>query len=313
MPFRPGVVSAAASLLAVSVGLTCASPAIAQDRTESPAPAASNDAVPEAQETAPAEAYEGTVFEGDWISIGAGAILTPSYTGSDDYVITPVPVVQGRLGGVGINPRPAGVALNFLKPVEGRPSLVLGIAGQLDRNRATRIKDPVVLEYGELDTGVEVGPTVGVRFPALLNPYDSLSVNVDVLWDVAGASKGMIVTPSVSYFTPVSRGAAVSLSLSARHVDDRFADYYYSVPTAPASVPVADRLPPFQAHAGFDKLSATMFTAFDFDGNLANGGWALFAIGGYSHLQGDAADTPFTSIRGSADQWMVGAGIGYTF
>ena len=28
---------------------------------------------------------------------------------------------------------------------------------------------------------------------------------------------------------------------------------------------------------------------------------------------GDAADSPFVADRGSADQWMIGAGIGYTF
>ncbi|MEO1967093.1 MAG: MipA/OmpV family protein [Sphingomonadaceae bacterium] len=303
MSFRSGV-ALAALLGAVSV----AGPLAAQDRTEATPPPVASTAAPDA-----ANAYDNTVFNGDWISIGAGAILTPSYTGSNDYEITPIPVIQGRVAGIGINPRPAGLALNFLPSVQGKPSLSLGIAGRLDRNRAERIKDPVVEEYGELDTGVEVGPTVGVRFPGVLNPYDSLSVNVDVLWDVAGASKGMIVNPSVSYFTPVSRGAAVSLSLSARHVNDRFADYYYSVPTAPASVPVADQLPVYNAQGGFDKLSATLFGAIDLDGNLANGGWAVFAIGGYSHLQGSAADTPFTSIRGSVDQWMAGLGLGYTF
>ena len=27
----------------------------------------------------------------------------------------------------------------------------------------------------------------------------------------------------------------------------------------------------------------------------------------------DAADSPFVADRGSADQWMAGAGVGYTF
>jgi outer membrane scaffolding protein for murein synthesis (MipA/OmpV family) len=39
----------------------------------------------------------------------------------------------------------------------------------------------------------------------------------------------------------------------------------------------------------------------------------LFAVGGYTRLLGDAADSPMTSIRGSADQWLAGAGVGYTF
>ena len=180
-------------------------------------------------ETTP-PAYENTVFDGDWISVGAGAFYGPSYEGSDDYEVTPVPIVQGNLGGIGINPRPGGLALDFLPDADGEVAFNLGVAARINGNRASRIKDPVVAQYGELETGIEVGPSVGVKFPALLNPYDSLSFNVDALWDIAGAHKGMTVNPSITYFTPVSRGAAVSLSVSASHVDDDYADYYYSVP-----------------------------------------------------------------------------------
>ncbi|WP_370177858.1 MipA/OmpV family protein [Alteriqipengyuania sp.] len=39
----------------------------------------------------------------------------------------------------------------------------------------------------------------------------------------------------------------------------------------------------------------------------------MFAVGGYSRMIGDAADSPFVAQRGSADQWLAGAGLGYTF
>ena len=257
--------------------------------------------------------YEGSVFDGDWLTVGAGAVLNPSYDGSDDYVISPLPLIQGNLFGVGINPRPAGIAFDFVPDGDSGVNVNLGVAARLNRNRATKIKDDVVEAYGELDTAIEVGPTVGLAFPGVLNPYDSISVNADILWDVAGASDGMTINPSITYFTPVSKGAAISFSLSARHVDDDYAAYYYSVPVAPASVPVADRLPVFDADGGFDKVGATLLVGVDLDGDLTNGGLAGFLLGGYSKMVGDAADTPFTSIRGSESQWLVGAGIGYTF
>lgn len=288
---------AAAPAAVAALGLAAA-PAAAQDRGRDPA-------------TPPA--YENTVFDGDWLTIGAGALLGPSYDGSDDYVISPLPLVQGRLGGVSITPRPAGLALDFIPDGGGKVNVTLGLAARLNRNRVIRIKDPVVRAYGRLDPAVEVGPTAGLSFPALLNPYDSLSVGADILWDVAGASGGMTINPAVTYFTPVSRGAAVSLSLAARRVDDAYAAYYYSVPGAPATVAPADRLPVFDARGGFDKLGATLLVGADFDGDLANGGLAGFVITGYSRMVGDAADTPFTRIRGSAGQWMIGAGLGYTF
>ena len=254
-----------------------------------------------------------TVFDDTWVMVGAGVALTSSYDGSDDSVVTPVPLVQGRIGGVRFSPRPAGLALDFIPAGANGVDFNLGVAGKLNRNRASQIKDEVVRAYGELDTAIEVGPSVGVGFNGVLNPYDSLSLGVDVLWDVAGAHEGMTINPSITYFTPVSRGAAVGLSLSARHVDDSYASYYYSVPVAPPAVPAASTLPVFNAEGGFDKAGATLFAGFDFDGDLTNGGLAGVLVGGYSRMLGDAADTPFTSVRGSRDQWLVGVGIGYTF
>lgn len=287
--------------------LVLSAPLMAQDPGAEPR-------VPESP-ASPAETVppSGTVFDGDWLTVGIGAAYTTSYDGSDDYVITPLPLLQGRLGGVSINPRAAGLALDFIPDRDGETGFSLGVAGRLNRNRASQIEDEVVRSYGELDTAIEVGPTAGVTIPGVLHQYDSLSIGVDALWDVAGAHEGMTINPSVTYFTPLSRAVAVSFSLSARHVDDDYAAYYYSVPVAHATVPAAQRLPVFDAEGGFDKAGANLLVGFDFDGDLTNGGLAGFVLGGYARMLGDAADTPFTSIRGSQDQWFIGAGLGFTF
>ncbi|WP_133366431.1 MipA/OmpV family protein [Qipengyuania sediminis] len=298
------------AILRASIGaalLLAAAPALAQDPGNEPR-------APESP-AAPAEAAipAGSVFEGDWVTLGAGAALIASYDGSDDYVLSPLPLLQGRLGGVSINPRAAGLALDLIPDRTGATGFSLGVAARLNRNRADQIEDEVVRAYGELDTAIEVGPTVGVTFPGVLHGFDSLSISADVLWDVAGAHEGMTINPSITYFTPVSRGAAVSLSLSARHVDDSYADYYYSVGAAPAGLATGEALAAFTAEGGFDKLGANILAGIDFDGDLTNGGLAGFAIGGYSRMLGDAADTPFTRVRGSADQFFLALGVGYTF
>ncbi|MEP0560127.1 MAG: MipA/OmpV family protein [Qipengyuania citrea] len=273
-----------------SLALACAAPAMAQNV----------EALPDGPDG------EATVFDGNWFSIGAGAVYSASYDGSDDYVVSPIPIVQGKIGGVRISPRAGGAALDFVNDDSDGAKISAGVAARLNRNRASQIEDPVVLSYGELDTAFEVGPSVGISLPGLLNPYDSLSFNNETLFDVAGAHDGTLVSPGVTYFTPVSRGAAISLSVSGSYVDDDYADYYYSVPAGGA-------LPAYQADGGWDRVGVNLLTGVDLDGNLANGGLALIAMGGYSRMLGDGKRTPFTSIRGDADQWMGALGIGYTF
>ena len=256
-----------------------------------------------------------TVFDGDYLSVGIGAAYSPTYSGSDDYSINVLPIVQASFKGVRLNPRPGGVALDFIPdPDEG-----LGFsAGPMIRLRSDRtdvedIDDDVVALYGELDRAWEVGASLGVSKPRLLNPYDSLSVNVDATWDVAGAHNGMVVSPSVTYFTPLSQATAASLSLSTSFVDDDFADYYYTVPTIATFAPDADLLPAFQATGGMQSYGVNLFLAHDLSGDVTDGGFSLVGIGGWSKLVGDASDTPFTSIRGNDDQFFAAVGLGFTF
>ncbi|AKH44042.1 outer membrane scaffolding protein for murein synthesis (MipA/OmpV family) [Altererythrobacter atlanticus] len=251
-----------------------------------------------------------SAFDGDYLSIGIGAAYGPSYDGSDDYVVSPAPILQGSFRGVDINPRAAGLALDFIQDGDGTVGFDLGVAGRVRMNRARQIEDEVVKSLGELDTAIEFGPSAGISFSQLLNPYDSLTISGDALWDVAGAHDGMTLNPTISYFTPFSRGMAGSLSFSAEYADDDFADYYYSITPAQEA---ASGLPAFQADKGFTRAGATLLLAVDLDGDLQNGGFSLVGIGSYSRMLGDAKDSPITSIRGSADQWMGALGIGYTF
>ena len=304
-------------LLTSSLCLALAAPLSAQDAISAQTgPASQNSGQNSGQNSD--GATEGppvgeTVFDGDFLTVGLGVGLSPSYTGSDDYAVFPVPVVQASYKGIDVNPRPAGLALDFVPDSDtGGPSFDAGIAARLRSDRVDQIKDDVVLRLGELDRAVEVGPTVGISFPGVLNPYDSISVNVDAMWDVAGAHSGMTVNPSVTYFTPLSRGIAASITGRATFIDDDFADYYFSVSPAD-TVASGGVLPQFQAEGGLQSLGVNLFVAVDLDGDIANGGLALVGVGGYSRLMNDSKDTPLTSIRGSADQFVVGAGIGYTF
>lgn len=252
-----------------------------------------------------------TVFDGDYLTVGVGAGYAPTYEGSDNYAVFPAPLLQGNLKGVAISPRPGGVALDFIPDApDARLGYSLGPTARVRSNRVSDIKDPVVRSLGKLDTAIEVGGNFGLTAYKVLNPYDSLTLSSDVRWDVAGAHGGMVIGPSLSYFTPLSKGAVVNLSVSAERVDDDYADYYFSVGPAGNA---ASGLPVFDADGGWKDVSVTLVGGLDLDGDATNGGFSLFALGGYSRMLGDFKRTPLTSLRGDADQWIGGAGLAFTF
>ena len=107
---------------AFAIASTLAAPASAQDQGE---PGVT------------AEGPQETVFDGDYLSVGVGVGYAASYSGSDDYVTFVFPVVQGSYRGIDIDPRPSGVALNFLNAeMEGGPNFSLGIAGRINTDRS---------------------------------------------------------------------------------------------------------------------------------------------------------------------------------
>lgn len=298
-----------------AVAALTAAPLAAQDGE-----AASGKALP--QESAAAMEYagapdqrkqgrdDGSVFAGDWIAVGGGFVQGATYAGSDDYRLLAVPVIAGSFRGIGIRPRAAGVSVNFLENMRGSVTFSAGPIFRFRSDRAGNIKDEVVKAAGELDTAFEVGGQFGVSFNRILSRFDRVSVGVDVQFDVAGAHGGAIIDPGVSYSTPLGRGAVVAISAGAQYVDSDFAEYYYSVSPAQSA---ASGLPQFDADGGWHKAGVTLALGFDASGDFRDGGLILGGAVGYRRMLGDAADTPYTSLRGDADQFTGILGVAYVF
>ncbi len=254
------------------------------------------------------------VFDDTWATVGIGAGLVPSYAGSDDTILFPLPLIAGRVGGVGIAPNGPGFALDVLSPApsfgSGKPRFFGGPAFRIRNDRVNRIEDEVVELAEDLDLAVELGAQAGVSFPGVFNPLDTLTLTTQVRFDVAGAHGGTLFEPSVGYTRPFGPGIRFQTSLGAQFVDDDFADYYYTVTPGQSA---ATGLPLFTADGGLNSVSSTTIVSFDLDGNGLNGGLSVFTVLGYTRFVGDAADTPFTSLRGDADNFIGGAGVAYTF
>lgn len=262
-----------------------------------------------AQEPAPVQA-EPSVFDGDFLIVGAGAAWVPDYEGSDNLHVLPVGGVAGRVGGVGINPRAAGIALDLVADSDKRAGLTLGPVLRYRSNRTGTVSDPAVASLGKLKGVIEAGVTGGVSLKRVLNPHDSLSMSVDVRWDISGRGSGYIVSPGISYLTPLSRAQVAGLALSANFIDERYARYNFSITPAGAA---ASGLPVYDARGGFKDWSLGAFTARDLNGNFVDGGLAVGVGAMYSRLYGSAAESPITAIRGRRSQWVFGGGLALVF
>ncbi|MFT4025366.1 MAG: hypothetical protein QM676_00985 [Novosphingobium sp.] len=138
-------------------------------------------AAPAWADEAPSIATESSVFSGDFLIVGAGA-------------------VAGRIGGIGINARSFGLALDLIPDADrkGGIGFTLGPVLRYRTNRSGRIVDDVVAKLGKLKGVVEAGVVIGIDAKHVLNPYDSLSFSVDLRWDVSGCGSGLIVAPGLS-------------------------------------------------------------------------------------------------------------------
>jgi len=284
-----------ASMAAMLASATICSPAFAQDAM-----------------TAAADPIDRGVFAGDWVTVGIGAGVRPSYDGSDDYILFPAPLAQGSIGGIDFGVRGPGLYADLIADSDS-DSAVKFLAGPLFRVRLDRnsnIKDPVVRLLGNEDVAIELGATVGVAIIKVINPFDNLTLSTDIQWDVASAHNGRLISPSISYVTPLSKAIFARISLAATHVDGNYADSYFSIDPVGSA---ASGLPQFYADGGWKSYGANLLGAIDLSGDARDGGWGVFGLVSYTRLTGDAKRSPVTSLRGDADQWFLVGGISYTF
>lgn len=251
------------------------------------------------------------VDSGDSLTVAAGAGYTPSYEGSDDYVFIPAAAIRGKLSGFNFYTRATSLFVDLIPEGPGDTlDLSLGPVANVRLDRTGRIKDDRVRALGELDTAIELGGFAGVaKTGVVTSAYDNLSFRVAYLRDVSDTHDSYMITPAIEYGTPLSIDTYVGLSVSADYVGDGYADTYFSVTPAGAA---ASGLSPYSADGGFKNISFGLLGNYAISGDLRRG-LSAFAIGNYSRLLGDFADSPIVADAGDADQWFGAVGLAYTF
>lgn len=245
----------------------------------------------------------------DSFTIAGGAAYIPDYEGSDDYKFIPAAAIRGQVSGISIFSRSTYLYVDFVPRGKGAMELDAGPIVGVRFNRTGKVHDDFVDALPERKTAIEVGGFVGFTYHGLTNPYDALSVRLDVVKDVAGAHDSTLITPTIDFGTPVSRTTYVGASLSAEWAGGKYADYYYSISPAAS---LTSGLPVYDADGGFKNWRLGLLVNHSLSGDLTHG-VSLFATGAYSHLASDFKDSPIVDQRGSAGQWLGAAGLAYTW
>lgn len=280
-----------------------AAPAFAQ---EAPSQAGAPDTAPAG---AAAAAEEGKAR----LSIGAGVAYFPDYEGSNDHTWSPIPAVQGTIGGMSITLLANRVSLDLVPNATGPGwDFQLGPVAVVNLNRVklSAVEDARVRALGKIDTALELGGYIGIgRTGVITSDYDKLSVTLSYRHDVTGVHKGGVWTPTINYMTPLSTKTLVGLFATSEFADDDYARTYFGVTPAGRA---ASGLPVFTPKGGQKNVAMGGMFTVALTGDLTKG-LALVTGFSYSRILGDFADSPLVSIAGSRNQWTGGAGLALTF
>ncbi|MCM8557978.1 MipA/OmpV family protein [Sphingomicrobium sediminis] len=247
---------------------------------------------------------------GDSYTIGAGIIYLPDYQGSDDYRIIPGGAFRADIGDIELQTKGLKLYAELMPDSDEQVSFTAGTIVGVRFGR-DGVEDPVVDQLDNTGTAIEVGGFAGISISGITNPYDNVTARIEVVRDVNGAHDSFVVTPAIDLSTPLSRATFVSLGFSLDIVGDNYADTYFGVTPAEAA-----EIPELAAYdpdgGGVKSWGATLVVGHSLEGDI-RGGWSLFGLAGYSRLLGDFAASPLVAERGSADQFIAGGGIGYSF
>lgn len=282
-------------LSCLALAACVASPALGQSSSAPPA-----SGLPSAEEIANRDSY----------TVGIGGAILPDYEGSDDYRVIPAGAIRAKIDGRTITTNGPYLTVDLVRQ-SGKLGFDAGPIVGLRFDSRRHSDDDIAKLMTKRKTAFEVGGFVGVSVRGLVDPYDTLSVRLDVLHDVGHAHRSTVFDPHVDFSTPVSRKTYVSLSAGAEIVSDRYAQYYFGVTPADVAA-TGGALPLYTPRGGLKNWKVSLLVNQSISGDLL-GGLSIFGLAQYSRLVGDFQRSPIVETRGSASQWIGALGLAYTW
>lgn len=237
-----------------------------------------------------AVAPEATSRGGDWtVILGAGAVVAPSYEGSDKFSVSPLPFVAIDWRDRVFLDMQRGVGVNVVRTDALRLGFSVGLAPGRDEDDEDHLKG-----LGDIDTAAR-GHVFGSY------SFGMWQIGLDVAKDFGG-SEGLQIRPDISVKVPLSETWTLSSGISATWADDDYMQTFFGVSPSQSGKSGLDR---FDAGSGFKSVDFQIGLRWAFSES-----WFATANVGVGILLGDAADSPITE---SQVQPSAGLAVGYRF
>lgn len=239
------------------------------------------------------------------LSIGGGALFSPSYEGDDDYRLSLLPNIEIAYGDRFFASVQDGIGYNVVNSEQLRVGPIARIAFSREADGSQpfaiagdRTRDLIGL--GDVSTTIElggfaefdVGPlTASLEARQAVNGHDGLVAEAGLRY----GGRAFAFGPPIIY----------SLGPRMKFVDGNYNDAYFSVTPTQS---LASGLPVFDADGGVHSFGAgaTFILPLSRDNKMS----AVF-IAGYDRLTGDAGDAPLVQLRGARDQATAGLFFSY--
>jgi outer membrane protein len=242
---------------------------------------------------------DGGAPEDEWaitgVKVGGVLVVMPKYEGSDEYEVLGFPYAFPTFsGGPGWFSRIDARGLDDVRfNLIERDGFVAGPLGGYTFGREE--DDGDLLEgLGNIDGGVVVGGFVGYRLGSVL-----FDVSYHQFFD---DSEGYQIRFGAEMERQVSQGVTLTGRIGATYADENYTQTYFGVSDDQAS---NSNLGAFDADAGFKDVHVQVGIKADLDDR-----WSARASVRYSHLLGDAGDSPVVE---SEDQFIGLVGLSYKF
>lgn len=248
------------------------------------------------------EAAPATTPASDWkFMVGAGAMVAPTYEGSEHYHLAPMPFAEvSWRNTVSLGSRD-GLKVT-LHPLKNKGfTLTTGIGYWGGRKQgADKGHGDALRGLGDISSGAVARFGVGYEVKAA-------NVGLDFARDLSGDRDGTSVTLKGGYKLYKSKSLRVSAELSTTWADDQYMSSMFGITQTQASASVKQ----YSAYSASAGIKDVKF-GFKADYSLTQS-VNVFALLEMARLTGDAADSPIVKTAGDANQYTAGLGLMYHF